>query len=228
MKVKPIADVMRAGGAMIGKAREAVSKTLNRVQSGLEGRLSRAQQTLTRDQARLETWKELEQNFEKLATLDEAYRNAESWHAEALEYYDENPGDPYAGVGLFLAREEHERLKAEREAERAPRGEGEAPQGTQRDIGRRLPGSHDGSAGGGGRAGNSARVREEEGERLRRADRCRQGGSPKRRGRGQTVNRGSEGGEGGASEGMAGAQTQDLRVVQAKRAGKRTRRGVTS
>jgi hypothetical protein len=118
MRVKPIADVMRAGGAAIGRAREAVSRTLDRVQSGLEGRLSKAQQTLNRDQARLATWRELEGDFGKFTALDEAYRNAEREYAEALAGYDENPDNIYAKLDLFLAREEYERLKAEREAER--------------------------------------------------------------------------------------------------------------
>jgi hypothetical protein len=122
MRVKPIADVIRAGGAMIGRAREAISRTLNRVQSRLEDRMARAQRTLTRDQAGLETWKGLERDFEKFATLDEAYRKAEREYAEALEGYLENPEyyheNPESAVGLFLAREEYERLKAEREAER--------------------------------------------------------------------------------------------------------------
>jgi hypothetical protein len=118
MRVKPIADVIRAGGAMIGRAREAVSRTLNRVQSGLEHRMARARNILTRDQAKLETWRGLERDFEKLTALDEAYRNAERGYAEALAGYLENPDDTYAGASLFLAREEYERLKAEREAER--------------------------------------------------------------------------------------------------------------
>jgi carbon starvation protein len=122
MRVKPIADAMRAGGAMIGRAREAVSRTLDRVQSGLEGRLSKAQQTLTRDQARLATWKELEGDFGKLATLDSAYREAERAHADSLEYLDslsaEERANPENAVGLFLNQAEHERLRNEREVER--------------------------------------------------------------------------------------------------------------
>jgi DNA repair exonuclease SbcCD ATPase subunit len=118
IRVKPIADTMRAAGVMIGRVREAISRTLDRVQSRLEDRMARARRILTRDQAGLETWRGLERDFERFTALDGAYREAESGFAKALEYYDENPGDTLAGVALFLAREEYERLKAEREAER--------------------------------------------------------------------------------------------------------------
>ncbi|MCC6059731.1 MAG: hypothetical protein LM563_05750, partial [Thermofilum sp.] len=118
IKVKPIADVMRSAGVMIGRAREAISRTLDRVQSRLEDRMARARRILTRDQAGLETWRGLERDFERFTVLDGAYREAGSRFAEALEYYHENPGDALAGAALFLAREEYERLKAEREAER--------------------------------------------------------------------------------------------------------------
>ena len=90
--------------------------------SGLEGRLSKAQQTLNRDQARLATWRELEGDFGKLAALDEAYRKAERAHADSLEYLDslsaEERANPENAVGLFLNQAEHERLRNEREVER--------------------------------------------------------------------------------------------------------------
>jgi hypothetical protein len=92
------------------------------VQSGLEGRLSKAQQTLNRDQARLATWRELEGDFGKLATLDDEYRKAERAHADSLEHFDslsaEERANPENAVGLFLNQAEHERLRNEREVER--------------------------------------------------------------------------------------------------------------
>jgi hypothetical protein len=99
MRVKPIADVMRAGGAMIGKARETLSRAATGLQKRLEGRLARDETKFSGAKARLDALTRLKKGFQEYGDLKQRTEDARFRLADALQYYQyglgpEEQGEP--------------------------------------------------------------------------------------------------------------------------------------
>jgi hypothetical protein len=124
MRVKPIADAMRAGGAMIGKARETLSRAATGLQKRLEGRLARDETRFGGAKARLDALTRLKKGFQEYGDLKQRTEDARFRLADALQYYQyglgpEEQGEPENMAGLALARMEYDALEEAR-AEREP------------------------------------------------------------------------------------------------------------
>ena len=76
IRVKPLADAMRAGGVMVGKARETASRALANAQKWFEGRVRRASESYERARARLEALRELREKLGKYASAPEGTRES--------------------------------------------------------------------------------------------------------------------------------------------------------
>jgi hypothetical protein len=114
MRVKPIADAMRAGGAMIGKARETLSRAATNLQSRLEGRVARDETRFTGATARLGALTSLKKSYEEHAELSQRAGDAYNRLYHALQYYDElspeEQQDPEKMLPLALSRMEYDTL----------------------------------------------------------------------------------------------------------------------
>ncbi len=122
MRVKPIADVMRAGGAMIGRARESLSRAASNLQSRLEGRVSRDETKYSDASARLGALTSLKKGYEEHAELSRRAGDAYDRLYHTLQHYDElgpeEQQDPEKMLPLALARMEYDALveaRAEKE-----------------------------------------------------------------------------------------------------------------
>jgi chromosome segregation ATPase len=124
MRVKPIADVMRAGGVMVGRARATLSQAVSGLQRGLEGRLARDETKFSGTKARLDALTRLKKGFQEYGDLKQRTEDARLRLADALQYYQhglgpEEQGEPENMAGLALARMEYDTLEEAR-AEREP------------------------------------------------------------------------------------------------------------
>jgi hypothetical protein len=119
IRVKPLADRMRAVGVMVGKAREAVSSAIAGLQAGLEGRVSKASAAVGAVEKRLEGLKRLRGGLERYHELKEGAYQAKLRWGESLEYYrqltPEEQENPENAVGLALALMEHQALEEARD-----------------------------------------------------------------------------------------------------------------
>jgi DNA repair exonuclease SbcCD ATPase subunit len=122
VKIKPIADVMRAGGVMVGKAREALSRAVTSLQKGLENRVAKDEAKLSSARARLGALTSLEKGYQELHELDRRTESTYNRLADVLQYYDElspeEQQDPEKMLPLALARMEYDTLveaRAEKE-----------------------------------------------------------------------------------------------------------------
>jgi hypothetical protein len=114
VRVKPIADVMRAGGTMVGKARATLSQAAAGLQRRLEGRVAMDETRFTDTAARLGALTSLKKSFEEHAELSQRAGDAYNRLADLLQYYNE-PGpeeqqDPERMLPLALARMEYDAL----------------------------------------------------------------------------------------------------------------------
>ncbi len=122
VKVKPIADVMRSAGVMIGRARETLSRAVTNLQKGLESRVARSETKLSGASARLGALTSLKKGYEEYAELSQRAGDAYNRLADALQYYHElspeEQQDPEKILPLALARMEYDALveaRAEKE-----------------------------------------------------------------------------------------------------------------
>ncbi|MCC5990173.1 MAG: hypothetical protein LM558_01500, partial [Thermosphaera sp.] len=121
MRVKPIADAMRAGGVMVGKARETLSRAVTGLQKGLENRVARVKSRFTGASARLGALTSLKKGYKELHELNQRTKTANNRLVDAMRYYDElgpeEQQDPEKMLPLALARMEYDAL-AEARAEK--------------------------------------------------------------------------------------------------------------
>jgi len=114
IRVKPIADVMRAGGAMIGKARETLSRAVTNLQKGLENRVARDETRFTSVSSRLSALTSLKKGYEEYSELSQRAGDAYNRLVDILQYYNElgpvEQQDPEKMLPLALARMEYDTL----------------------------------------------------------------------------------------------------------------------
>jgi hypothetical protein len=122
VRVKPIADVMRAGGTMIGKARETLSRAVTNLQRRLEGRVAKDETRFSGAKARYDALTSLKRGYQELHKLDQRAENAYNKLYDILQYYNElspeEQQDPEKILPLALARMEYDTLveaRAEKE-----------------------------------------------------------------------------------------------------------------
>jgi hypothetical protein len=122
IRVKPLADVMRAGGAMVGKARATLSQAVSGLQRGLEDRLARDETGFSGAKARLEALTSLKKSYEDYAGLSQRAGDAYNRLIGIQQYYNElspeEQQDPEKMLPLALARMEYDALveaRAEKE-----------------------------------------------------------------------------------------------------------------
>jgi hypothetical protein len=113
---------MRAGGAMIGKARETLSRAATGLQRRLEGRLARDETKFGGASARLGALTSLKKGYEEHADLSQRAGDAYDRLYHALQHYNElspeEQQDPEKMLPLALARMEYDTLveaRAEKE-----------------------------------------------------------------------------------------------------------------
>jgi hypothetical protein len=121
MKVKPIADVMRAGGAMIGRAREALSRAVTGLQSRLQSRVARDEMKFSGEVARYNALTSLKKSYQEYSELSQRAGDAYDRLYHMLQYHNElspeEQQDPERMLPLALARMEYDAL-AEARAEK--------------------------------------------------------------------------------------------------------------
>jgi hypothetical protein len=122
VRVKPIADVMRAGGAMIGKARETLSRAATGLQKRLEGRMAQDETRFGGAKARLDALTNLKKGYEEYSELSQRAGDAYNRLIDIQQYFNElgpeEQQDPEKMLPLALARMEYDALveaRAEKE-----------------------------------------------------------------------------------------------------------------
>jgi carbon starvation protein len=122
IRVKPLADAMRAGGVMVGRARETLSRAVTGLQKGLENRVARDKTRFSGAISRLSALTNLKKGYQELHELDQRAGDAYNRLYDALQYYNElspeEQQDPEKMLPLALARMEYDTLveaRAEKE-----------------------------------------------------------------------------------------------------------------
>jgi DNA repair exonuclease SbcCD ATPase subunit len=114
VKVKPIADVMRSAGVMIGRARETLSRAVTGLQKGLENRVAKDEAKFSSAKARLDALTSLKKGYEEHAELSQRAGDAYNRLYHTLQYYNEldpeEQQDPEKMLPLALARMEYDTL----------------------------------------------------------------------------------------------------------------------
>jgi chromosome segregation ATPase len=122
VRVKPIADRMRAGGVMVGRARETLSRAVTGLQKGLENRMARDETRFSGAISRLSALTKLKKGYQELHELNQRTETAHNRLFDALQYYNElgpeEQQNPENMLPLALARMEYDTLveaRAEKE-----------------------------------------------------------------------------------------------------------------
>jgi hypothetical protein len=122
VRVRPIADAMRAGGVMVGKARETLSRAATGLQRRLEGRMAQDETRFGGAKARLDALTSLKKGYEDYADLSQRAGDAYNRLIDIQQYFNElspeEQQDPEKMLPLALARMEYDTLveaRAEKE-----------------------------------------------------------------------------------------------------------------